>query len=230
MIDVHSHIIFGVDDGSPDLDTSISMVKEMINIGVTDVICTPHYRINMFETSTQTIKNNFNLLVSKINELGLNINLYLGREVYYNKNIYNCLDDFKINNQKIILIEFSYSNNPDIEEVLYNLKRLGFKVIIAHIERYSYLNVDDIKQLKSKNVLIQVNADTILGKSGFRQKLKVMHLIKNNVIDFIASDIHSERNNYMEKAYNIIKKKFGAEKANQLFVLNAKTLLNNNGE
>ena len=170
MIDVHSHIIFGVDDGSPDLDTSISMVKEMINIGVTDVICTPHYRINMFETSTQTIKNNFNLLVSKINELGLNINLYLGREVYYNKNIYNSLDDFKINNQKIILIEFSYSNNPDIEEVLYNLKRLGFKVIIAHIERYSYLNVDDIKQLKSKNVLIQVNADTILGKSGFRQK------------------------------------------------------------
>lgn len=230
MIDVHSHIIFGVDDGSPDLDTSISMVKEMINIGVTDVICTPHYRVNMFETSTQTIKNNFNLLVSKINELGLNINLYLGREVYYNKNIYNCLDDFKINNQKIILIEFSYSNNPDIEEVLYNLKRLGYKVIIAHIERYSYLNVDDIKQLKSKNVLIQVNAETILGRFGFRQKLKVMHLIKNNFIDLIASDIHAERNNYMEKAYNIIKKKFGAEKANQLFVLNAKTLLNNNGE
>lgn len=230
MIDIHSHIIFGVDDGSPDLDTSISMLKEMINVGVTDVICTPHYRVNMFETSVQTINKNFNLLVEKVEELGLNINLYLGREVYFHKDIYNCLEDFNINNQKILLIEFSYSKNPDVEEVLYNLKRLGYKVIIAHIERYSYLKIEDIEQLRSKNVLIQVNAATIIGKSGFRQKFKVMRLIKNNLIDFIASDIHSKRNNYMDKAYNIIKKKFGEETAHKLFVSNAITLLKHYGD
>jgi protein-tyrosine phosphatase len=90
--------------------------------------------------------------------------------------------------------------------------------------------VNDISEIKSKNVMIQVNASTIMGRSGFKQKSKVMKLIKANLVDFVASDIHSRRNNYMLKAYNVVKKKFGEDVAEKLFNLNAKSLINVDGD
>ena len=225
MVDIHSHVIFGVDDGASSIEESIELIKDMIKCGVTDLICTPHYRIGMFTTSEDIIENNFNLLLEEVKRENLDINLYLGREVYYNKIVYESLELFKINNKKTILIEFSYINNPDVEEVLYNIKRLGYSVIIAHVERYNYLTVNDIIALKSKNVYIQINASTIVGKDGFKEKKKAFKLIKANVVDFIASDIHYNRNNYLKKSYDIISKKFGKEMATKLFVTNAKFII-----
>ncbi len=225
MIDIHSHVIFDVDDGACDIGQSIEIIKEMISVGVTDLICTPHYRLKMFETSKEKVETNFNVLSKKVAELNLNINLYLGREIYFNKSIYKELELFKINNNKIILIEFSYTNKPEIEEVLYNIKRLGFKVIIAHIERYEYLSFDDIVNLKSKNVYIQINASTIVGRNGSKERKKAFKLIKAGVVDFIASDIHYNRTNYLKEAYDIINKKFGKEMCEKLFNQNAKFLI-----
>ena len=225
MIDIHSHVIFDVDDGACDIEQSIKIIKEMIDVGVTDLICTPHYRLKMFETSQEKIETNFSVLCKKVADLNLNINLYLGREVYFNKSIYKELELFRVNNNKIILIEFSYTNNTEIEEVLYNIKRLGFKVIIAHVERYEYLSFDDIVNLKSKNVYIQINASTIVGKNGLKQKKKVFKLIKAGVVDFVASDIHYNRTNYLKQAYEIINKKFGKDTSKKLFNENAKFLI-----
>lgn len=225
MVDIHSHVIFGVDDGANSIEESIELIKSMISSGVTDLICTPHYRIGMFTTSFDIIENNFKVLCEEVKKQNLNINLYLGRETYFNKSIYDSLNLFKINDKKIILLEFSYTNNPEIEEVLYNVKRLGYIAIIAHVERYSYLSIDDIIELKSKNVYIQINASTIVGKLGINEKKKAFKLIKANVVDFIASDIHYNRSNYMSKAYDIIRKKFGQDTANKLFNTNAKFII-----
>lgn len=230
MIDIHSHVIFDVDDGACDIGQSIKIIEEMISVGVTDLICTPHYRLKMFETDYEKIKTNFNALCDKVLELNLNINLYLGREVYFNKSIYNNLELFTMNNNKIILIEFSYTINPDVEEVLYNLKRLGYIVIIAHVERYVYLSFDDIVNLKSKNVYIQINASTIVGRGGRKEKKRALKLIKAGVVDFIASDIHYNRTNYLNQAYNIIYKKFGQEISDRLFNENAKFIINKQEE
>lgn len=221
MIDIHSHVIFGVDDGASNIHESMEIINEMIENGVTDLICTPHLRKGMFESDYSLIKTNYQLILDKIKEKKLNINLYLGREVYYNKEIYNSLSEININDKKIVLLEFSYTINPDIIEVLYNFNRLGFSVIIAHIERYNYLSVNDITNLKNKNVFIQINAATVMGKSGLKEKLKAFKLIKAGVVDFIASDIHYKRNNYLKKSYNIISKKFGKKVADKLFIENA---------
>lgn len=221
MIDIHSHIVFNVDDGADNIEQSIEMIKEMITNGVTDLICTPHYRLRMFTETKEVIENNFKLLCEEVKKQNLNINLYLGRETYFDKSIYNILNTLEINQKNIILLEFSYTNNPDIEEVIYNIKRLGYRVIIAHVERYTYLKVDDIINMKSKNVYIQVNASTILGKDGLKDKKKAFKLIKAGVVDFIASDMHYHRNNYLKKAYDIISKKFGKEIADKLFMTNA---------
>lgn len=225
MVDIHSHVIFGVDDGAKSIEESLKIIKEMIDNNVTDLVCTPHYRLGMFNVDKEVIVNNFNLLKEEVNKQQLNINLYLGREVYFDKSIYKNLDYLNINNKKIILLEFSYHNNPDIEEILYNLNRLEYKVIIAHVERYSYLSIDEIKSLKNKNVFLQVNASTIVGKAGLKNKRLAVKLIKEGVIDFISSDMHYNRNNFMKKSYDIIYKKFGADVADKLYSENAKFLI-----
>lgn len=230
MIDIHSHVIFDVDDGACDIGQSIQIIDKMVKIGVTDLICTPHYRKGMFETSSEKIKNNFDVLCKKASELNLNINLYLGRETHFDKTIYKNLDLYKINNHNIVLIEFSYSNDPDVEEVLYNINRLGYKAIIAHVERYNYLSFDDIVNLKNKNIFIQINASTIVGKFGLKQKRKAFKLIKAGVVDFISSDIHFNRENYLKQAYDIVNKKFGSETCLKLFKHNAEFLININEE
>lgn len=225
MIDIHSHVIFGVDDGAKNLEQSINIIKEEIDSGVTDLICTPHYRLGMFNSSIEDINENFNLLKKEVKKLNLNINLYLGREVYFDKSIYKNLDRFKTNNNNVILLEFSYHEDPDVDEILYNLTRLGYIVIIAHVERYSYLKLDDFKRLKDKNIFFQVNASTIVGKSGFKNKRLAFKLIKDGLIDFISSDIHYNRNNFLKQSYDVIYKKFGKEIANKLFQTNAEFLI-----
>ena len=225
MIDIHSHVIFGVDDGAKNLEQSINIIKEEIDNGVTDLICTPHYRLGMFNSSIEDINENFNLLKEEVKKLNLNINLCLGREVYFDKSVYKNLDCFKTNNNNVILLEFSYHEDPDVDEILYNLTRLGYIVIIAHVERYSYLKLDDYKRLKDKNIFFQVNASTIVGKSGFKNKRLAFKLIKDNLIDFISSDIHYNRNNFLKQSYDVIYKKFGKEIANKLFQTNAEFLI-----
>ncbi len=229
MIDIHSHIIFGVDDGAKTIDESISLIKIEIENGVTDIICTPHYRKGMFEAQSNLIEENFNKLVEEIKKLNLPINLYLGREIYYNEKVLDKIKNkqlYSLNNSNKYLIEYSYTSNTEIDEHVYNFSRFGYQMVIAHIERYEYItSLDYVYELKELGALIQVNASTICGKNGHKQYKKVMNYIRNGLVDFVASDIHFSRINYMKDAYNIIKKKCGIEIAEKLFNSNAKILI-----
>ncbi len=235
MIDIHTHIIFGVDDGAKSLEESIKIIKEEIEQGVTDIICTPHYRIGMFETPSSKCIANFEALVEEVKKRNMMVNLYLGREVYYNhnllKSVENKLIDYRINNTNLILLEFSYINDPDIEEIIYQFKHRGYQVIIAHVERYQYIkDINTIYSLKRMGALIQVNASTIIGKHGFKEKNRVFKYIKAGLVDFVASDIHYSRINYMKKAYEIITKKYGKDCSLKLFKENAQMLILHNEE
>lgn len=229
MIDIHTHIIFGVDDGAKSLEESLTIIQNEIALGITDIICTPHYKVGMFDATYEQCYKNFNILSNEVRKRNLPVNLYLGREVYYKKSIdylFNNKEQFSINNTNTILLEFSYTIDPDIEEVLYQLRRKGIKVIIAHIERYNYINnIEEVIGFKSMGALIQVNASTIIGKSGRKQKRRILKLIKLGLVDFISSDIHYSRVNYMKEAYEIINKKFGKIIADKLFNDNAKRLI-----
>ena len=235
VIDIHSHIIPNVDDGSPNLETSIFLIKEYIKQGVTDVICTPHFRRGMFETSREDILFNYNLLKKEIEEQNLDINLYLGQEIYLRR--YSSLDKifkenrvFSMNDKKYLLLEFSYTNEIDISEIVFSCKLKGYTPIIAHIERYEYVGLEEANDIVEAGGLIQVNASSVIGKHGGRIKKKVKKLIKNDLVSFIASDIHSNRKNYISKTYNYVSKKFGEKLANELFFTNASRLIGENNE
>ena len=223
MIDIHTHILPFVDDGSSDFETSINLIKLEIEQGVTDIFVTPHYfKYRDFLSKCEENKKIFNELVEEVRRQNLKINLFLGNEIFYNSDIFNDLKSNKVmtlNGSKYILIEFPlYEEIEDIPEALNNLTAKGYIPIIAHPERYTYLtNIKHFEIIKRMGGKIQVNSGSITGLEGKKIKRLVCWLIKNGLVDFVASDSHDFRPSTMKKAFDIIKNNYGDEIADRLF-------------
>ena len=210
LLDIHSHIIPYVDDGCRDIDDSIALIKDSYNQGVTDIIATPHHTHHKYEAKAFEIKKNFELLKARLKEENIPVNIYLGHEIHYSHEaISEMLKDeelFSLNNSKVILLEFSYTHEPnDVFEAVYNIQCDGYTVIFAHAERYLWLDIETIQQLKKDGVLFQVNADAILGYEGFKRKHKARKLFKLGLVDYVASDMHWFRPSHLKKALNKLK-------------------------
>ncbi|MBU1144334.1 MAG: hypothetical protein KJ971_00570 [Firmicutes bacterium] len=222
MIDIHTHILPYIDDGSKDLESSINLIKESVNFGVTDLFLTPHYMKTRDYLSTyEQNREVFLKLKEIVNELSIPIQLHLGNEIYYTiESIKNLRDKtvIPLGKTKMVLIEFSTIEEEDIAEAIHNIKALGYCPIIAHAERYSYLkSLSDYEIIKKMGGLIQINAGSVIGQSGLTIKKFIHKLIKNNLIDFVASDIHTFRKNYLKEAYDYVQKKYGTIVAEKLF-------------
>ncbi|MGD9909575.1 MAG: tyrosine-protein phosphatase [Candidatus Izemoplasmatales bacterium] len=223
MIDIHTHILPFIDDGSKTLEESIQLLEEEQRIGVTDVFLTPHYIKHRNYLSTyQENKAVFENFVNEVKKRDIHVNLHLGNEVYYHFDSVAHLRNQTVvpmGSSKFVLIEFSTSEEEeDIGEAIHNMKALGYTPIIAHIERYSYIkNFKDYELIKRMGAYIQVNASSVTGSSGSQYKKLAFKLIKAGLVDFIASDIHTFRKNELSQAYELVSKKFGIDKANYLF-------------
>ena len=225
MIDIHSHILHGVDDGSKNLEQSLSMLAEEERQGVTDVVLTPHYRAD-YLTKSDKIRAKFDELKTVAEQKGINVKLWLGQEIYVFADIAKAIKDGKIltiNGGKHVLVEFSLKHFNDISETVYLLKEKGFIPIVAHIGRYFYANRETAREVKDLGGLIQINANSVCG--GFLYRRKTFQMIKDGLVDFVASDVHYSRKNLMLKAYKKVEKKFGKETADKLFTENAKAIL-----
>lgn len=195
MKDIHTHLLYGIDDGSKTIDQSIELIKNLYTNGTTDIVLTPHY-MNDTNYNTNNSKKNKLLkeLNSKLKDNNININLYIGNEIYFTENILDLIKKKEIstiNNSKYLLIELPMSYLPNIvinifEELIYN----GYKIILAHPERYGYLTLDEISELKDMGILLQGNYLSLYNEYGKRSKKVLKKLIKLGWIDFLASDIH----------------------------------------
>ena len=224
MVDIHSHVLPLVDDGSSSLESSLKMVSALYAEGVTDLILTPHYR-KEYKPNTEELKNAFSEFCLRVYEACVPINLYLGQEVYIDKNYKTIIASGKVltvNGTDKVLIEFSYDGQTDMAEVVYDLKKSGYVPIVAHVERYSGVTVACVKEIKEIGGLIQVNASSLFSLT---KKKMVLELIRNGLVDFIASDMHNKRKPLLKKAHSLIKKKFGETVASKLFCENALTII-----
>lgn len=203
MIDIHTHIL-PVDDGAKDFNDSLELINQEIKEGIKTVVLTPH--MNYLYNDVDKIKEAYEILKAH----NLNINLLLGSEIRYYDNMVSDLNKgllLTINNTKYVLVEFSLKNKDNITDGIYELIVSGYKPIVAHIERYSYLTKEEIIEIKRMGALIQVNAKSF-EKKDYK---KVLHfLLKNNYVDFVASDCHDVvyRNVDFNFAKEIIKKKY----------------------
>lgn len=206
MVDIHTHIIPFVDDGSKSIEQSIDMIKHEISIGVKRIYCTPHHILGKYMADVETIKENFELLKQKVQEENLDVELLLGQEIYYTsrENIIDMLNNHKLltmNNTKCILLEFSFVNEPDdIFELVYNFSCYDYKIIVAHVERYVWMTIDKVVGLRKEGAIIQVNANSVIDQTTRKESRFVKKLLKKNLVDIIASDTHYFRVSNLDKA------------------------------
>lgn len=204
MTDIHTHILPGVDDGSKNLDISKALLKLEIENGIKDVVLTPHQ--NEKNINPDKLKEKFNELKDETKDL--NINLYLGSEIYYYENM---MDDLKagklltLNNTKYFLVEFSTRMATPVAEKMYDFIVSGYIPVIAHIERFPYLTAEEILEIHKMGCKIQVNTKAF-GQKPFKRVIKF--LLKNNLIDYIGTDCHdlNERSVEYDKCLKVLKK------------------------
>ena len=159
MIDFHSHILPGIDDGSRSIEQTIRMLKEAKEAGFTKIISTSHYIEGYYESDEAERTELLNEVQKNIS----GIELYLGNEIYITNNMINLIQNKKastINNSKYVLFEFPLSaKSMNDKEVVYRLIENGFVPIIAHPERYSYVqdNPEYIEELAEMGALFQAN-------------------------------------------------------------------------
>ena len=231
MIDIHCHLLYGVDDGAKDKQESIEMLKRAKEQGVDAIILTPHYRHGMFPYRIDEIEYNFSTIKEYANQIG--IKLYLGTEYHVNSEI---VENFRkgrchtLGNTKYILTEYSHDTEFGyIRKMTNEVIANGFIPVIVHVERYACMieNIDNAGELRNMGAWIQSNADAVLGLEGYRTKKYCKKLLKNGWCDVIASDSHgiNRRVCNMQKCLAYVGKKFGEAYADRLFTDNPKKII-----
>lgn len=241
MIDIHSHIIFDVDDGPDTIEESLELIDESYAQGVRSIVATSHRRKGMFETAEDKILANFNALKEEVSKRYDDLALYYGGELYYTNEIPEKLNQGlvpRMNGTRFALVEFSM-NTPwkDIHIGLSKVLMQGVTPVVAHIERYNALefNKERVKELIDMGCYTQINSAHVLKPKLFGDKYKVFkkrarYFLDEDIVHCVASDMHNtgERKPYMKDAYQIIFKDYGKKRAHDLFNDNPQTLLENN--
>jgi len=223
MKDIHSHILFGVDDGCKTMEDSIRMIESAIKHGYTELVLTPHFSyLRKYTAGISKISKHFNLLKDKIKSLGLKIELYLGNEIDETKDIIELLKNGEaqtINNTKHVLIDFGV-RDCDIDEYCYNLIVNGYIPIVAHPERYKYItDIKEYRKWKKTGALIQINASSLINPPNSKIKRMAKLAIRNKLVDFVATDAHINPKSfeYADKAYHKYLKKYNKEYLDKIF-------------
>lgn len=226
IVDVHSHFLPESDDGFSSPLDSLNDIRRFYEEGVTDIILTPHHR-KKFNLPPEELKRRFEIYKKKVSEI-IPVRLYLGQEVYAQEDIREDLKAGKlltINDTDYILIEFSFKTEAEISDVVYELIALGYKPIVAHLERCSYADVSVAEDIRSVGGLIQINADSLVDKGSRTYRKKARAFLKHGLVDFVASDHHHHRPFALKKALDYVVKKRGIETAERLFCLNALSII-----
>lgn len=236
MIDIHSHIIFDIDDGCTTKEESINTLINLKNIGFNKIVLTPHYMKGSNYIKNNEIKiNKYNELKRLIKENDIDIDIYLGNEIYINSEIHELILDneiYTMNNTKYILVELPlYNEINNVEDYIYELKLKGYIPIIAHPERYQYFqkNYKKLNKLYDSGVLFQCNYGSIIGVYGKSAKDLIKYILKNNMVTFMATDIHKPNFSIIDNFSKItkkIKKITGEEEFNNITHNNALKMLN----
>ncbi len=227
MIDIHTHILYGVDDGSKSLEESLAMLKGMEESGVKVVFLTPHVARKRGYYDIPIFKERFNEIKKAAQSQGLKIKLCLGSEVDESDNLFEDLDQApNMNGTNVYMVDFGM-RKTNIEEIVYESLVKGIPIIVAHPERYFYVDFEMLKAIKKAGALFQVSAPHLI-KLGNKDAQKLAQkLLKEDLIDFIGSDTHHQHNDLsvMKKAYKYVVKKKGKDVADKLFYMNAKALM-----
>lgn len=236
--DIHSHIMPGVDDGAVNMEQSVRMLQIAEENCIGKIILTPHNKPHTKNASLEILEQQMGKLQKKISEYSLNVQLFLGTEIYYRDSAADLLDDGSIctmAGSDYVLIEFSPADEYSyICRALSKIQDYGYKPILAHVERYDSVTRNSLTralELRRSGVLLQLNAGSIMGASGRGTQRFCRQLLKKQMADFVATDAHRDagRAPYMAECAAYLYKKYDEHYVDELLFENADRLIFGNG-
>ena len=234
-IDIHCHIMPGVDDGSKDMDMSLHMLHIAADNQIGTIILTPHNTMAYKCVSPGSMKRRMEALQQKADQDGLQIRLYPGNELYYDSTLPERLtagQALTLTGSSYALIEFDPSAAYSyIRDGLSAVSYEGFRPILAHAERYQALlsHTDSVRELVRSGVYIQVNASSVIPALFRPDTAFVNKLLREGLVHFVATDAHRDtrRAPYLEKCAAYLYRKYEDDYADQLLFGNAEMVIRN---
>lgn len=235
MIDFHTHIIPNIDDGSRSIEETFDLIQEAKEAGFEGIILTSHYIENYYETESYERDVWVKAISDSLKSKGIDIKLYLANEIYMSENMMDLLIQGKastINNGSYVLFELPLNIEPiNLYDVIYSLQQNKIVPILAHPERYTFVQKDPnlIYDLVEKGVLMQANYGSIVGQYGQKAQFFIRKFLENNLIHFLGSDVHRKNTIYkkLPQALKEIRHIVGEERLNELTTINPKLVLGN---
>ena len=193
-VDLHSHLIPGIDDGAKDLDDSVTIIKELINQGFSKIITTPHIMSDLYKNTPETIHSGLEILKRRLANDNIEIDISAAAEYYvdydFEQRIGN--EKFLTFGEKYILIEFSFLESPrNMYDIIFKLQLEGYVVVLAHPARYQYFDLKDYESLINRGVLFQLNLLSLIGYYSNQVKTNAKLLIDNKFVSFVGTDCHN---------------------------------------
>lgn len=229
MIDLHSHILPELDDGSQSLQESLAMARMAVESGVTAMATTPH----CIDARAREVYKSWKLLCQALLESKIPLKLFPGMEIFGTENTLQLLQEgklFTLNGSRYPLIEFSFHSDGEKEtRILRSLCKAGLRPIVAHPERYSYIQYDPerLNHWYHLGCLMQVNRGSLLGRFGTRSQEMAVEMVERNFAVVVASDAHSPqiRTPWMEDIQKFLSREFSPACARTLLLDNPRRIL-----
>ena len=192
--DIHSHFIPGIDDGSPNMETTISLIKEMQQLGFKKVITSPHVMSDFYQNTSETILNGLNDVRAELKAQAISIEIDAAAEYYIDFEFEQKIgkEKFLTFGDNYILVELSFMQAPqNLFDIIFKLQLEGYKVVLAHPERYEYYAKKDYEELVARGVLLQINLLSLIGYYSPQIQQKTKELIAENQVSFVGTDCHN---------------------------------------
>jgi protein-tyrosine phosphatase len=197
VVDMHSHVLPGIDDGAQNPEESIFLIKKMMALGIKKIIATPHIMADFYRNTPETINGALELLKTELKAQEIDIEIEAAAEHYFDETF-----EKRVNEKTLMtmgdnyaLFEFSFiSRPPNAFEVIQKMIEWGgYKPILAHPERYPYMTIEEMVNLRAWGCNIQLNTISLTGYYGKEVKKKAEAMVDSHIIDFISSDMHHPR-------------------------------------
>lgn len=231
MIDLHSHILPELDDGAQSLQESLEMARMAVDSGITVMAATPHCA----HDRAGEVRESWQLLCEALRENEIPLKLLPGMEIFGTADTVRLLKEGKLltlNGSRYPLVEFGFRSTGDEETlILRGLCKAGYRPVVAHPERYSYVQRSPrlVNQWQRMGCLIQVNRGSLLGRFGRQAQVMAVELVERGFAAVVATDAHSARvrTPWMRDIREILSKEISPQCARALLLENPKRILKN---